>query len=164
MSVQNVFQISLVLGYVAWFLCFRTYILPWLSARDRFDGHRAIATLHSFRFFGLAFIVPGVAGYHLPPDFSFFAAYVDLATGVLALLALLSAKIRPLFWFFVVAFNLVGLFDLLVDTYHAMANGVPAVAGELGVTYGIVIIAVPLLVITSVWALYSLARPKPAGV
>lgn len=163
MSVQTVFQISLVLGYVAWFLCFRTYISPWLRARDRFEAHRAIATLHSFRFFGLAFIVPGVAGYHLPSDFAVFAAYVDLATGVLALLALLTAKVRPLFWFFVVAFNVVGLFDLLVDNHHAIVNGVPAMAGELGVTYGIVIIVVPLLVITSIRALYSPARQKPAA-
>lgn len=160
MTVQTIFQISLVLGYVAWFLCFRAYILPRLRALDRVDAHRAIATLHSFRFIGLAFIVPGVAGDHLPSEFAVFAAYFDLATAVLALLALLTVKIRPMFWFFVVAFNLVGVFDLLVDNYHAIHAGVPAIAGELGFTYGIVILVVPLLMITNVTALYGLVRPR----
>jgi hypothetical protein len=42
---------------------------------DRVEAHRAIATLHSFRFFGLVFILPGVVGPHLQPDFASFAAY-----------------------------------------------------------------------------------------
>ena len=56
----------------------------------RVDAHRAIATLHSFRFFGLVFVLPGVVGPNLPADFAVFAAYWDLATGVLAMLALLT--------------------------------------------------------------------------
>lgn len=42
---------------------------------DRVEAQRAIATLHSFRFFGLAFLVPGVVGPNLPADFAVFAAY-----------------------------------------------------------------------------------------
>ena len=53
MSPGTIFQIHLALGYVAWLLCFSVYILPKLRAMDRFEAHRAIATLHSFRFFGL---------------------------------------------------------------------------------------------------------------
>jgi hypothetical protein len=75
---------------------------------DRIAAHRVIATLHSFRFFGLVFIVPGVVGPRLPASFASFAAYGDLVTGVLAILALLTARVRPLFWLFVVGFNLVG--------------------------------------------------------
>ena len=52
---------------------------------DRVEAHRAIATLHSFRFFGLVFIVPGVVGPNLPAGFATFAAYGDFATGVLAI-------------------------------------------------------------------------------
>ena len=62
MSSETIFRIHLVLGYVAWMLCFGVYILPWLRSMDRVDAHRAIATLHSFRFFGLVFILPGVVG------------------------------------------------------------------------------------------------------
>src|SRR5580692_7729557 len=114
MSSEILFPIQLVLGYVAWLLCFSVYIWPRLKAMDRFDAQRAIATLHSFRFFGLVFILPGIVGPNLPAGFATFAAYGDFATGVLAILALLTVRIRPLFWLFVVAFNLVGTSDLFV--------------------------------------------------
>ena len=127
---------------------------------DQVDAHRAIATLHSFRFFGLVFILPGVIG-NLPASFTTFAAYWDLATGVLAILALLTVTIRPLFWLFVVAFNLVGVIDLILDYYHAVRVGLPALAGQLGATYAIPIIYVPLLMITHVAAFYLLLSPLP---
>jgi hypothetical protein len=127
------------------------------------DAQRAIATLHSFRFFGLVFILPGVVG-NLPASFATFAAYWDLATGVLAILALLTVRIRPIFWLFVVAFNLVGLVDLMVDYYHAVRVGLPAMAGQLGATYVIPVIYVPLLMITHVVAFYLLLRPQPKAV
>src|ERR1700751_4480638 len=123
MSPEIIFQLHLVLGYVAWLLCFGVYILPWLRSMERFEAHRAIATLHSFRFFGLVFIVPGVVG-NLPSGFATGAAYGDFATGVLAMLALATVRIRPLFWAFVVAFNVVGAVDLLVAYYNAIMAGV----------------------------------------
>jgi hypothetical protein len=161
MSTQTIFQIHLVLGYVAWLLCFGVYILPRLRSMDRFEAQRAIATLHSFRFFGLVFILPGVVGPNLPASFAMFSAYWDLATGVLAMLALFTVRIRPLFWLFVVAFNLVGTADLIFDYYHAVRIGLPAVAGQFGATYAIPIIYVPILMITHVVALYWLVRPLP---
>lgn len=161
MSSETLFRMHLVFGYVAWLLCFSVYVWPRLRATDRFAAHRAIATLHSFRFFGLAFILPGVVGPNLPASFATFAAWGDFATGVLAMLALLTAGRRPLFWFFVVAFNLVGTVDLLVDYYHAIGAGLPAIAGELGSTYAIPILYVPLLMITHVVALnWLLRRPR----
>jgi hypothetical protein len=84
------------------------------------EAQGVIATVHSFRFFGLVFILPGVVGPHLPAGFANFAAYGDFAAGVLALLALLAVRVRPLFWLFVVAFNLVGAVDILLDYYHAV--------------------------------------------
>ena len=107
MSPAVIFQIHLVLGYVPWLLCFSAYLWPWLKSLDQVEAQRAIATLHSFRFFGLVFLVPGVVGSGLPSSFTAFAAYGDFATGLLAMAALLTTKIRPLFWLFVVAFNLV---------------------------------------------------------
>ena len=160
MSPETIFQIHLVLGYVAWLLCFGVYILPRLKSMDRFGAQRAIATLHSFRFFGLVFILPGVTGPNLPAHFAVFAAYWDLATGLLAMLALLTVRIRPLFWLFVVAFNLVGTIDLLFDYYHAIQVGLPAMAGQLGAAYAIPILYVPLLMITHVAAFYFLMRPQ----
>ena len=164
MSPQTIFQMQLVLGYVACLLFFSVYVLPKLRLIDRFEAHRAIATMHSFRFFGLVFLIPGVVSPNLPPSFAGFAAYGDFATGVLAILALLSVRRRPLFWLFVVAFNLVGVVDILVDYYRAIQAGLPAVAGQLGATYVIPIIYVPLLMITHAVALYWLVRPQPKTV
>jgi hypothetical protein len=79
---------------------------------------------------------------------------------VLAILALLTVRARPLFWLFVVAFNLVGAADILVDYYHGNAVDLATLAGELGATYAIVIIYVPVLMITHVAAFYLLARPQ----
>lgn len=160
MSPEIVFNIQLVLGYVAWLLCFRAYLWPRLRAAGQVEAHRAIATLHSFRFFGLVFILPGVTGPNLPESFTSFAAYWDLATGVLAMLALLTVRIRPLFWAFVVAFNVVGAIDLTLDYYHAVRVGLPSIAGQLGATYAIPIIYVPLLMITHITAFYMLLRTQ----
>ena len=160
MPTEILFQMHLVLGYVAWLLCFGAYILPWLKTMDRVAAQRAIATLHSFRFFGLVFILPGVVSPDLPADFAVFAAYGDFATGVLAMLALLTVRIRPLFWLFVVGFNLVGTFDLIFNYYHAIQVGLPAHAEELGATYAIPVIYVPLLMITHITAFYFLIRPQ----
>ncbi len=91
-------------------------------------------------------------------DFATFAAYGDLATGLLAILALLTIRVRPLFWSLVVAFNLVGAIDIIVDYYHGVRLGLPALSGELGATYAIVIVYVPLLMITHFVSFYLLLR------
>lgn len=159
MSPETLFRIHLVLGYVAWLLCFSAYIWPRLKAMDGIEAHRAIATLHSFRFFGLVFILPGVVG-NLPESFATFAAYGDFATGILAILALLTVRVRPLFWLFVFAFNLVGTGDIIVDYYHGVTLGLADAAGQLGATYVIPIVYVPLLMITHVAAFTLMVRPQ----
>jgi hypothetical protein len=165
MSAETIFRIHLVLGYVAWLPCFSAYIWPWLRSMENNEAQRAIATLHSFRFFGLVFLLPGVTGDRLPADFgafSNFSAYGDFATGLLAILALLTFKVRPLFVASVVAFNLVGIVDLLGDYTLATLANLPAQAGQFGSTYAIPIIYVPILMITHVAAFYLLMRSRPA--
>src|SRR6202007_1385946 len=137
MSSEILFRTHLVLGYVAWLPCFGVYIWPRLKAMEHFEAQRAIAILHSFRFFGLVFILPGVVSPDLPAGFATFAAWGDFATGVLAMLALLTVRIRTLFWLFVVAFNLAGVIDLIVDYYDAIQVGLAAHAEWLASTYAI---------------------------
>jgi hypothetical protein len=160
MSPATVFWIHLVLGYVAWLLFFSAYVWPRIKTMEWVESQRAIATLHSFRFFGLVFILPGVIGPNLPGSFAEFAAYSDFATGILAILALLTVRIRPLFSLFVIAFNVVGAADIIIDYYHGNQVGLPAVAGQLGATYAIPIIYVPALMITHIVAFYLLVRPQ----
>ena len=88
----------------------------------------------------------------------------DLATGVLAMLALLTVRIRPLFWAFVVAFNAVGATDLVSTYYHGVQLGLATQAGQLGAAYAILILYVPLLMITHVAAFDLLLRPRAAQV
>ena len=160
MASETVFRVHLALGYIAWLLCFGVYVWPRLKSMDGVEAQRAVATLHSFRFFGLVFVIPGVVGPNLPAGFAAFAAYGDFATGLLAMLALLTVRVRPLFWLFVVAFNLVGAADITVDYYHGNQVGLAALAGELRATYAIPIIYVPALMITHFAAFYLLLRPQ----
>jgi hypothetical protein len=162
MSPATVFNLHLVLGYAPWLLVLRAYVWPRLNAMGQAEALRAVAALHSFRFFGLVFIVPGVVGAGLPARFASFAAYGDFATGLLAMLALATFRARAWFRLFVVAFNVVGIADLLVDYYHGVEFGLPRLAGQLGATYAIPIVYVPLLMITHVAAFYLLARTSPS--
>jgi hypothetical protein len=57
MSPATIFQIHLILGYVPWLLCVGAYVWPRLKTMDRIEAQRAIATLHSFPFFGLVFLL-----------------------------------------------------------------------------------------------------------
>jgi hypothetical protein len=158
MHPETLFQIHLVAGYAAWLLCFGAYVWPWLKSLERDAALRAIATLHGFRFFGLVFILPGVVGSGLPDAFATPTAWGDFATALLALLALALFRVRPLFRGLVLAFNVVGLADLLLAYAHAIQHGVPEVAGQLGAAYAIPILYVPLLAITHVAAFALLAR------
>ena len=156
MSPAMIFQLQLGLGYVPWLLVFGAYAWPRLRAMELMEAQRAIAALHSFRFFGLVFLLPGFVGPDLPAGFAGFAAYGDFATGVLAMLALLTVRIRPLFWTLVAAFNLAGATDIVVDYYHGVTLHLANVAGQLGAGYAIPIIYVPLLMITHVAAAWLL--------
>ncbi|MFL6731994.1 MAG: hypothetical protein ACJ8EP_06570, partial [Sphingomicrobium sp.] len=161
MKPTLIFNIQLVLGYVAWLLCFGAYVWPKLRSMHAAEANRAIATLHSFRFFGLIFIFPGLIGAAVPSSFAIPAAWGDLATSLLAMGALIAFRIRPLFWTFVVAFNAAGTADLVLNYYHAVHVGLPEVSAQLGSAYLIPILYVPLLMITHGAAFLLMARPGP---
>src|SRR5436305_6178322 len=92
MSPQMIFAVQSVCGYLVWVLCFSVYFLPRLKSMEPFEAHRAIATLHSFRFFGLVVILPGIVGPNLPAGLTHVAGYWDLATGLLAIVALITVR------------------------------------------------------------------------
>jgi hypothetical protein len=106
---------------------------------------RPLLVLHSFRFIGLAFLVPGVVSPDLPSAFAQSAAYGDIIAAILALLALISL---PTAFGIVIAwiFSLWGTVDLFNAFYQANHAGLTA--GQLGSTYFIPTFIVPLLLIT----------------
>ena len=81
---------------------------------------------------------------------------------MLAILALLTVRVRSLFWPLVWAFNRVGLADLVMDTVEAVRLHLPEVAGQLGAAYAIPILYVPGLVLMHLVAFRLLLRPARA--
>src|SRR5712675_2783444 len=84
------FFVSSAFSVIAWGIVAARYIWPELRLRQRAEALRPLLILHSFRFIGLAFLVPGVVSPDLPPAFAHSAAYGDIIGATLALLALIS--------------------------------------------------------------------------
>src|SRR5690349_18211825 len=147
MPQQVAFFASIALSFTAWSIVTAHLIWPALARRSRVDALRPLLVLHSFRFVGLSFLVPGVASADVPAAFSHAAAFGDLAAAALALLALLVLPRRPgigVAWIF----NLWGSADLLNAFYQAGHAGL--VPGQLGATYFLPTLIVPFLLITHV--------------
>ena len=164
MFSKDIFTIDMALGYLVCGLGIATYVWPRLRTMDRIEAHRAIATFNSFRFFGLAFLLPGFVGPNLPQAFATPVAYGDLATALLAILALLTVRVRSVFWPLVWIFNLVGLADLVIDTARAVSVNLPSAAGQLGAGYAILMLYVPALFWTHLVAFRLLLRTRPLPV
>jgi hypothetical protein len=157
MIPQLLFGVAILLGFLVWSIVTAQYIWPALRARSAPERFRPILLLHSFRYIGLAFLVPGVVAPELPAAFARPAAYGDLIASVLALatLAFLQAEIGSvLLWLF----NLWGTADLLY-AYYQGAIGTSQAPGQLGATYFLPTAVVPLLLITHVLVFRMLLLP-----
>ena len=152
------FFVSIAFSLIAWGIVTARYIWPELRLRPRAEALRPLLILHSFRFIGLAFLVPGVVSPDLPPAFAHSAAYGDIGAAMLALLALISLPSAAgvvIAWIF----NLWGFADLLNAFYQANHAGL--LAGQLGATYFIPTVIVPLLLITHGLAFRILLQHQP---
>jgi len=114
MNPQAVFGLQFVLSLVMWGLIAHWLLVPWL---EKLSQHQALFYLtlpHAFRYMGLVFLVPGVVAPSLSGSFATSAAYGDLATGLLALLALIALRSK---WAWALALvwlaNIVGTVDLI---------------------------------------------------
>ena len=123
MEPQAIFGISVLLGFVIWGMIGARYIWPTLRGRPRTEALRPVLLLHAFRYVGLAFLVPGVVSPDLPDAFARPAAYGDLVTSLLALLAIATLK-SPLGNVIVWVFNIVGTVDLLNAFYQGSRLGI----------------------------------------
>ena len=149
MPPQLVFGISVLLGLVVWGMIGARYIWPALRGRPRTEALRPVLLLHAFRFVGLAFLVPGVVSPDLPDGFAQPAAYGDLATSLLALLAIATLG-SGLGTIIVWVFNITGTVDLLNAFYQGNRLGVGMAPGLQGAAYFIPTVLVPLLLVTHV--------------
>jgi hypothetical protein len=159
MSQQLLFFVSIAFSLIAWGLVTARYIWPKLRLQQRADALRPLFILHSFRFIGLAFLVPGVVSSDLPRAFAQSAAYGDFIAAILALLTLLTLRTGTgavLAWIF----NFWGFADLLNAFYQANHAGL--LAGQLGAMYFIPTVIVPLLLVTHGLAFRILLQHQPA--
>src|SRR5262249_14239546 len=132
MQSQYAFFVSIAFSLTAWGIVAARYIWPDLHLRSRAEALRPLLILHSFRFIGLAFLVPGVVSPDVPSAFAQSAAYGDIIAAILALLALTSLSGTAgivIAWIF----SLWGTADLFNAFYQA--NHAGFMAGELGATY-----------------------------
>jgi len=139
------FFLSIAFSLIAWGIVTVRYIWPALRARQRAEALQPLLILHSFRFMGLAFLIPGVVSPDLPAAFAHAAAYGDIIAAILALLSLLllpSAAGVAAAWIF----SLWGSADIVNAFYQANHAGL--LAGQLGAAYFLPTLVVPLLLMT----------------
>ena len=161
MQSQFAFFVSIAFSVIAWGVVTSRYIWPELRLRSRAEALRPLLILHSFRFIGLAFLVPGVVSPDVPSAFAQSAAYGDIIAATVAMFSLLllpSGAGVVAAWMF----NIWGAADIFNAFYQANHAGLTA--GQLGATYFIPTLIVPLLMIMHVMAFYLLLRPQPKAV
>ena len=153
------FFVSIAFSLIAWGIVASRYMWPELRARERAEGLRPLLILHSFRFIGLAFLVPGVVSPDLPAAFAHPAAYGDMIAAILALLSLFllpSAAGVAAAWIF----SIWGSVDILNAFYQANHAGL--LAGQLGAAFFLPTVIVPLLLITHGLAFRILLQHQPS--
>lgn len=155
MSVQAIFVLQLFMSIVVWGALAYWLFAPWLKKRSLNDALFFLIVPHAFRHMGLVFLIPGVVAQPLPGVFASPAAYGDLITGVIALLALFALRnswsmARVLVW----VFNIVGTIDLLNALRHV--NVVP----DFGAVWYIPTLYVPLLLVTHIMVFFWLFKKE----
>ena len=139
------FFASIAFSMIAWGIVTARYIWPALRGRSRAEALEPLLILHSFRFIGLAVLVPGVVSPELAPAFARSAAYGDIIAAILALLSLILLR-SPAGTAATWIFNIWGSADLVNSFYQGPHAGL--LAGQLGAAYFIPTVFVPLLLIT----------------
>jgi hypothetical protein len=160
MLPQLCFFVSIAFAFIAWGIVAKRYIWPKLRLLPRTEALRPLLILHSFRFIGLAFLVPGVVSPALPSAFAYSAAYGDTIAATLALLSLIWLP-RAVGILIAWIFSLWGSADLLAAFYQANAAGL--MPGQLDAAYFIPTLIVPLLLITHALAFRILLQRQSAS-
>ena len=143
MDTLAIFGLQFFLSLVVWGVIAKWSLGPWLEKKSSHEALYWLTLPHAFRYIGMVFLVPGVVARPLPGAFATPAAYGDLATAVLAVLALVAlragwAKALALVWLF----NIVGTVDLVNALRHS--DAVP----DFGAAWYIPTFLVPLLLVT----------------
>ncbi|MBI4560681.1 MAG: hypothetical protein HY724_01450 [Candidatus Rokubacteria bacterium] len=146
MDSFQIFGIQFLLSLIVYGLIAKWYVAPRLAAWPLQDALILLLFPHAFRHLGMVFLVPAIVAPTLPGAFARPAAYGDLLSGVLALLAILALRAGwalgiPLAWLA----NLVGTLDLLYAFYRGITLDV---GPHMGSAWYIPTFLVPVLYVT----------------
>ncbi len=154
MDIQAIFGLQFVLSLLVWSVIARFLLSPRLATLPHHEALLWLSVPHAFRHVGMVFLVPGVVDRPLPAEFADPAAYGDLATGLVALVAIVALRARwsvalALVWLF----NVVGTIDLANALRHV------DVAPRFGAAWYIPTFLVPLLLVTHLMIFVRLLNP-----
>ena len=156
MNTQAIFGLQFVLSLLVIALLSKWVLAPWLANQSQREALFWLAVPHAFRHIGMDYLVPGFVAQQLPDSFAIPAAYGDLLTGVLALLALILLRSG---WKGAIGavwlFNVIGTVDLLNALRHV------EVAPNFGAAWYIPTFLVPLLLVTHFMIFVPLLKPAP---
>ncbi|MEO8666910.1 MAG: hypothetical protein ABI399_00220 [Bauldia sp.] len=156
------FSVQFTLSLIAFALLAAWYVVPRLSM---LPPERAVVPLlwvHVFRIVGGTILAPGAVEAAVPPAFRTIVGIGDIATGVLALVALVALRARlagalALVWLCVV----VGTLDTANAIVQSMRYSV--FNDALGVNWVIVTLYVPALLVSTVLIFWQLFRSRRAA-
>jgi hypothetical protein len=155
---MNILTLNLAFSTLVFWVAARLYVLPRLSDCEPRTILLPVLLVHSLRHLGLMFLAPGAIYSGIPPQFTHPAAYGDLLTAVLALLAIPAVASRErsakvLVWIF----NIVGSLDLIdAITLATVYDASPF----MGAAYWIPAFWVPALLVTHYLTFLVLLRAR----
>jgi hypothetical protein len=143
---DRILPLNVVANTAIFYLAARLYLWPQLPRLRPKQILIPILLLHSTRHLGMMFLTRGATYPGLPAEFAYPAAFGDLVTAILALLAIPlvlrgSRAAKPAMWIF----NVFGTVDLLVAIVTATIYNAPV---AMGPAYWIPAFWVPLLLVT----------------
>jgi hypothetical protein len=138
---------------IAWW-----YGAPRLSRLPRAVALVPLVWIHAFRMVGGTILAPGSVDPGVPTEFRTMIGFGDMATGLLALLALIALRLR---WRGAIALVWLCLTVGLLDTVNAIIQSMrfSVFTYPLGLNWVIVTTYVPALLVSSVLIFIHLRRP-----
>jgi hypothetical protein len=150
-GIQFTFSLA-AYALIAWW-----YAAPRLSRLPREMALVPLVWIHAFRIVGGTILAPGAVDASVPGDFRTMIGYGDMATAVLALLALIALRVR---WRGAIALVWLCIAVGLVDTVNAIIQSMQysVFTHGLGVNWVIVTMYVPALLVSTVLIFIQLRR------
>jgi hypothetical protein len=152
------FGIQFALSLAAYSLIAFWYVEPRLSRLPRELALVPLLWVHAFRIVGGTILAPGAVGTGVPMEFRKMIGYGDMATALLALLALIALRAH---FTRAIAFVWVCVTVGMLDTVNAIIQSIRFSVFDhaLGVNWVIVTVYVPALLVSSLLIYMQLLGP-----